>query len=209
MLETLSGFSTNVMMATWDPISAAPVPTAPLVNKIAQLSGPDFLTAAVALRNNLGWGQLALLEVFPGIGTLELYSLTPAVDVLRWSLGQGSTVILYLHVSATTLKNAFSGVVALAIPSTIDSSLFGLPNSVQSFLRQLKTAANGARILMGDIRRRQTYEKAIVAQYNREVQAELKKEQASGPNSGIYAVQGMILGTTTNGGFKISNGLLR
>ena len=82
-----------MMMATWDPISNAPVQqTIPLVNKIAQLTGPDFLTAAAALRNNLGWGQLALLEVFPGIGTLELYSLAPAVNVLASSLGSGSTI---------------------------------------------------------------------------------------------------------------------
>ena len=204
MLEPISG--TNLVMATWDPVSNAPLQTkVPLVNEIAQLTGPDFLTAAAALRASLGWGQLALLEVFPGIGTLELYSLAPAVNVLAWSLGSGSTVILYLHLSATILKHACDGIVAMGIPGGLDDSLFSLPASTQGFLKQLKNASHGARILIGDLRRRQAYEKSILARFNRAPAA------PSSGNSAIYGLQGSVLGigTTTNGAFKVSSGLLR
>lgn len=195
----------NLGMATWDPVSNAPVQQAvPLLNKIAQLTGPDFLTAAAGLRNNLGFGQLALLEVFPGVGTLELYSLAPAFDVLASSLGAGSTVILYLHISATILKHAYDGIAALGTPSGLDPSLFDLPASTTAFLKQLKSAARGARILVGDVRRRQLYEKTILAQYNR------AQPKPSPTNSAIYGIEAGVTGTQVDtSAFKISNGLLK
>ena len=91
----------------------------------------------------------------------------------------------------------------MGIPSGLDDSLFSLPASTQAFLKQLKNAANGARILIGDLRRRQAYETSVLAQYNRAHPA---------PSSGkgaIYGVQASILGTTVNGAFKVSPGLLR
>jgi hypothetical protein len=75
---------------------------------VVELTGPDFISSAIAVGARTGAGTIRLLEVFPGDGSPLLPTLKPALIYLRRQLSTDATVVLFVAPLPGWLRDEFS-----------------------------------------------------------------------------------------------------